>query len=71
MLVFFTDFSSQLCDTRWAAYQKAVLWVHTPATGPSPLSQQYLVLVVEGFKLRIHKQDVFWLQVCVGQLILM
>lgn len=31
----------------------------------------YLVLIVEGFKLGIHKQDVLWLQVCVGQLILM
>ena len=30
-----------------------------------------LALIVEGFKLRIHKQDVLWLQVFVGQLVLM
>lgn len=34
-------------------------------------TNKYLVLIVEGFKLRIHKQDVLWLQVCVGQLVLM
>lgn len=74
MLVFFTDFSSQLLRGKEGEPDQnsvplgnlALLW-----SGASPSSHQYLVFIVERFKLRIHKQDVLWLQVCVGQLVLM
>lgn len=66
MLVFFTDFSSQLCQGK-----AAVRAARGQPGRTGPPSHQYLVLVVESFKLGIHKQDVLWLQVRVGQLVLM